>query len=218
MRALVPPMAGFFGFLGTCLERGEVEHDCVVDGYSVGTLVGLAGVAAIDAGALAWDRERPDPRPQRSWYGWQLMIVDGAAIAAGAVATAKPRNDDGDSEPVNPIVGPWAMGYLVGLVGGPVVHFTHRRWGTGFISLGARALAGPLFALPGVAGYCAATAGVTNCSETGALWGLFGGLVAVDLFDALVLAHEDVEETQQARYAPYLSVGPSSLTLAGYLP
>ena len=80
------------------------------------------------------------------------------------------------------------MGYLVGLVGGPTVHFVHGNWGTGFISLGARALIGPLGVVPGIAGYCAATGGVKNCSEDGALYGLVGGLVAVDLFDALVLA------------------------------
>lgn len=215
LRLLVPPAAGFFGFLGSCMQRGEVEHDCVVDGYSTGTLVGLAGVAAIDAGALAWERPRPDASPPGSWYGWQLFIVDGAAIATGiAIGAGKPRNEEG--ERTEPVIAPWAMGYLVGLVAGPVVHFAHGRWGRGFISLGARALAGPMFAVMGIAGYCAATGGVTNCSQTGALYGLLGGLAIVDVFDALVLAHEEVEPTQQARYAPTVSVGPNSLTVGGY--
>jgi len=215
LRVLVPPVAGFVGFLGTCMGRGDIEHDCVVDGYTGGTLVGLAGVATIDAALLAWERERPEATPTRSWYGWQLLVVDGAAIATGiALGARKPTNDSG--EPIEPVVAPWAMGYLVGLVAGPVVHFAHGNWGTGFISLGARALAGPMFAVMGVAGYCAATAGVTNCSETGALYGLLGGLAVVDVFDAFVLAHDEVEAPEQGRYAPSVSVGPNSLTVGGY--
>lgn len=69
--------------------------------------------------------------------------------------------------------------------------------------------------VPGVAGYCAATAGVHNCSETGAIYGLLGGLVAVDLFDALVLAHHEVEPADQA-CAPYVSVGSQSVVVGGY--
>lgn len=215
LRVLVPPAAGFFGFLGTCMGRGDIEHDCVVDGYTGGSLVGLGGVAAIDAALLAWDRERPEPGPTRSWYGWQLLVVDTAAITTGIVLGArKPTNDAG--ERIEPVVAPWAMGYLVGLVAGPVVHFAHGNWGTGFISLGARALAGPMFAVMGVAGYCAATAGVSHCSETGALYGLLGGLAIVDVFDAFVLAHDEVESPEQALYTPSVSVGPGSLTLAGY--
>jgi len=215
LRVLVPPVAGFFGFLGTCMGRGDIEHDCVVDGYSGGTLVGLAGVAAIDAALLARDRPGTDPDPPRSWYGWQLLAVDGAAITTGIILGArKPRNEEG--ERLDPLVAPWAMGYLVGLVAGPVVHFAHGNWGRGFISLGARALAGPMFAVMGVAGYCAATAGVTNCSQTGAMYGLLGGLAIVDVFDAFVLAHDEVEPTEQASYAPYVSVGPSSLMVGGY--
>lgn len=215
LRVLVPPVAGFFGFLGSCMENGDVEHECVVDGYSVGTLVGLAGASAIDVGLLAWDRPKTDSKPAGSWYGWQLFIVDGAAIGTGIVIGAsKPRNEEG--ERTDPVAAPWAMGYLVGLVAGPVVHFSHGRWGRAFISLGARALAGPMFAVMGVAGYCAATGGVSDCSKTGALYGLLGGLAIVDVFDALVLAHEEVEPNQQARYTPTVSVGPNSLTVGGY--
>lgn len=59
-------------------------------------------------------------------------------------------------------------------------------------------MAGPMFVVPGVAGYCAATAGVHDCSETGAVYGLLGGLVAVDLFDALVLVHDEVAPARSA--------------------
>jgi len=38
------------------MGRGDFEHDCVVDGYTTGSLVGLAGAAALDASLLAWDR------------------------------------------------------------------------------------------------------------------------------------------------------------------
>ncbi len=217
MRLMIPPLSGFFGFVGTCLGRGDFEHDCVVDGYTTGSIVGLAGVAALDSAVLAWDRPTHEPRPDENWYGWQLIVMDGAALAGGAVLTARrPRSEAG--EPVHPALGPWAADYVVGLVGGPVIHFTHGRWGTGFISLGARAIAGPMFVVAGVAGYCANTAGVHDCSKTGAAYGLLGGLVAVDLFDALVLANEEAERPDQASYAPYVGVGPGSLTVAGTFP
>jgi hypothetical protein len=70
------------------------------------------------------------------------------------------------------------------------VHFVNARWGIGFASFGLRALGGPIGAVPGLIGYCAATAGVRGCVETGAAYGLVGGLIAVDLLDALVLAHD----------------------------
>jgi len=155
-------------------------------------------------------RESTPPKP---WSGWQILMLDGLALTAGAALAARnPENEEG--EDIHPALSPWAADCLAG---GPVIHFAHGRVGTGFISLGARTLVGPMFVLPGVAGYCAATAGVHNCSEIGAVYGLLGGLVAVDLFDALVLAHEDVEPNETASYAPYVQLGPGSVVVGGYL-
>lgn len=199
-----------------CTSNNDFDRDCAERGLGAGTLVGLAGMTALDAGLFAWERpHRAPPKPEREWYGWQLLFLDGAAIAAGAAfAQSDPETKDG--EPLHPAAATWAMGYTVGLLAGPIVHFTHGRLGTGFASFGARALVGPMFALPGFIGYCAATAGVRGCASTGAQWGLLGGLVAVDVFDALVLAHDPVVD--EHAYRPSLYVGQSTIGVAGYWP
>jgi hypothetical protein len=116
-------------------------------------------------------------------------------------------------------VATWVLGYAVGFFGGPIVHFSHAKWGIGFASFGARALGGPLLgALPGLIGYCAATGGVDDCAATGASWGLLGGLVAVDLFDGLVLARERPSRKKKQAYLPFLTFTRNSVILGGYLP
>jgi len=73
----------------------------------------------------------PDHReePERRWYGWQVMLTDGAALASLA--------GSGQSS---------GWGYLalaLYLGGGPVVHFAHENVAIGFASLGVRVV-GPL--------------------------------------------------------------------------
>ena len=50
------------------------------------------------------------------------------------------------------------------------------------------------------------------------MYGLLGGLVAVDLFDALVLAYEGVDPNETASCAPYVQLGRGSVVVGGYLP
>ena len=216
-RSLVPPVTGFFGLIGVCVGRGDFEHDCVVDGYVGGTIFGLASAAAFDAGLLAWDHPRRDPEPERYWYGAQTLAVDAGTLAFGAyIATREPRTKSGQK--IHPALATWVGAWSFGLFGGPIVHFVHGRWGIGFASFGLRAVAGPLGAVPGLMGYCAATAGVRGCTETGASWGLLGGLVAIDLLDALVLAHEKVDTKTASDRQVFVGVGPGTVTLGGYLP
>lgn len=214
-RTLIPPLTGVFGLVGVCVGRGDFERDCVVDGLVGGSLVGLAGAAAIDVGLLSWD---PPPRknePERYWYGIQTLAIDAGTLGFGAyIASTAPRTKSGQK--LHPALATWVGAWSLGLLGGPIVHFAHGRVGAGFGSFGLRALAGPIGALPGLMGYCAATAGVRGCTETGAAWGLVGGLVAVDLVDALVLAHEKVDVKKAAGQQVFVGVGPGTLNVGGY--
>jgi hypothetical protein len=216
-RALVPPVTGFFGLIGVCVGRGDFEHDCVVDGYVGGTIVGLASAAAVDAGLLAWDPPPRKDEPERNWYGAQILAVDAGTLAFGAyIASSEPRTKSGQK--IHPGLATWVGAWSLGLLGGPIVHFVHGRVGAGFGSFGLRAIAGPLGAVPGLMGYCAATAGTRGCTETGAAWGLVGGLVAIDLLDALVLAHEKVDAKTASERQVFVGVGPGTLSVGGYLP
>ncbi len=214
-RTLIPPVTGFFGLIGVCVGRGDFEHDCVVDGYVGGTVFGLASAAAIDAGLLAWDPPPRKTEPERYWYGTQTLAVDAGTLAFGAyLATREPRTKSGQK--IHPALATWVGAWSLGLLGGPIVHFVHGRVGMGFASFGLRAVAGPLGAVPGLMGYCAATAGVRGCTETGASWGLLGGLVAIDLLDGLVLAHEKVDAKQASAQQVFVGVGPGTLNVGGY--
>jgi hypothetical protein len=72
---------------------------------------------------------------------------------------------------------------------------------------------GPLGALPGMFGYCAAT-GTHDCFQIGAQWGLLGGALAVSLFDALVMARKQV--STQPTSGVTASLGPGTIAIGGY--
>jgi hypothetical protein len=122
--------------------------------------------------------------PARRWYGWQTLILDGAALATwGAAGT-------GGGSGVLAVAG---LG--VYLLGPPIVHFAHGHVGKGFGDILMRV------GLPlglGALGYAAGSddcRGGDFCLPTSALYaGLgvligYGGAVAID---AALLAREDV--------------------------
>jgi hypothetical protein len=215
MRLFIPPLVSLFGFVGVCTSRGEFEADCRQDGLTGGALVGMLGVAALDAAVFA------DPRPrvkrEEHWYGWKLLTLDGAALLAGAyVAANPPRADNG--ERLDRQTALWVPPYLIGLFGGPIIHATHGQWLRALGSFGLRGVVGPMAALPGLLGYCSTTGGVDDCTSTGAQFGLVAGLLAVDLFDALVMAREEVERGEGSAFMPTLSAGPGFIAVSGALP
>ena len=215
VRLVLPPTVGFAGWLAACTARRHFDTDCARSGWTAGSLVGLAGAAALDAGVLASPRAFDQDDAGGTWYGWQTFAIDATGVGLGAsLALSSPRT--GEGEKIHPALPTWAIGLTIGLFGGPIVHFAHGRWGTGLISLGARFLVGPLGAAPGAIGYCAATGGVHDCAAVGAQWGLLGGLVAVSLFDGLVLANEPAEEKAASSVTLYL--GPGTIGVTGYLP
>ncbi|HKU45111.1 MAG TPA: hypothetical protein VJR89_43425 [Polyangiales bacterium] len=210
MRAFAPPLDGVFGLVGSCLSK-EFEGSCVETGWGVGSLIGSAGAAAFDALVLS----RPEPRSSAppSWYGLQILAIDLIGYGAGIYyASRKPHDADGDA--LHPALAVWVPSYIIGFIGAPIVHFAHGEIERGFGSLGLRLLVGPLGAVFGLMGYCAATGGATDCSGDGALWGLLGGALSVSLLDAFALAREPVAASEHASSLG-VSVGPGAISVAG---
>ncbi|MBI2390463.1 MAG: hypothetical protein HYV09_12815 [Deltaproteobacteria bacterium] len=129
------------------------------------------------------DLEPPpvSPKPVRTWYGWQNLAIDGAAVTLLYVAgNASGRDND-------------SFGYgavATYALGGPIIHLAHGNPGTALGSLALRVGAPVGGAMLG----CAADA---DSSELGCLGGAvvgfllgYGTAVAVD---AAALAYEEHE-------------------------
>jgi hypothetical protein len=68
---------------------------------------------------------------RRRWYGWQLLIFDGAVLSALGIGTAADIRGDAAT----------ALGFSLGLVfdvAPPIVHAVHHRGGMGWASFGVR--------------------------------------------------------------------------------
>lgn len=143
----------------------------------------LATCSSVTSGARA--AEAPaDPSP--SWYGYQALFADGAAIAGG-IAT-------------NGVL--FVPAYLLGA---PAVHAIHRRPLRAFVDLGLR-LGLPLAGAAAVGGseYLATREKGGQLLTFGVL-GAASGAIAAMTIDATVLAWEDAP----ARKESALSIAPS---------
>lgn len=136
------------------------------------------------AGEATAPASPPETEMESRWYGWQILIVDGASIVTMPI-----------------LVG--LAGYVLG---GPIVHAAHDRWGIGALSLGAR-LAGPTLGILAMGG--------ADCKGDfcglGLLVGAAVGAGVAVAIDAALLAHEDVPVTRRSERAatPIFSIKPS---------
>ncbi len=155
-------------------------------------------VAARDIG-----RELTEPDPDaRHWYGWETLTVDAVSIAA------------------MPLAGVGVGGYLLGA---PIVHAAHDRWGAAATSLGMRV------ALP-IAGAYAGVA-LANCPKNTqdegmcglgeALVGLGLGMLTAIVIDAAVLGYEPapsksatIARLPQVAIAPWIERDRKGASLA----
>jgi hypothetical protein len=126
-----------------------------------------------------------------SWYGWQTLAVDGAALlmAVGGVSVS----DGGQGNGGQAFAGLATATYALG---GPIVHFAHAHVSSGFASLALRVFTPILFAFVGY--------GLQDCAG-GQLCGLGGlviggglGILTAITVDAAVLAREDVPDREVA--------------------
>jgi len=128
------------------------------------------------------DDDRP-LEPRRVWYGWQTLVVDGAAFSTlliGAAANGSSGGDDGSA-----LVGIGLLGYEFGP---GIVHFVHRNPGRGFASFGVR------FGMP-LAGAVLGASLASNCDGyqcegDGAAVGLLLGMAGAIALDAAVFAYD----------------------------
>jgi hypothetical protein len=198
-RMVVPPVVSFVGMGFGCL-LSSIADDCASDSARWGFALGALGTTALDVGLLAYERRPTEPR---SWYGWQTLVIDGAALTAGVIVIL--RGDEPDRR--KRYAGMAVLPLVTGLLISPWVHAFHGRWGTALGSLGLRAFAPALGALVGLSGYCAATGGADDCTGDGAVYGLLGGTVLTAAIDIGLMSHDASAESARAKrtLSPYVA-------------
>jgi hypothetical protein len=94
--------------------------------------------------------DKPAPKYEKTWYGWQTLIADGAAIAmyeGGRASTTAPLK---------------TAGIMTFFLGTPILHMIHGNVGAGFGSAGLR------FALPGLGALVGLFAGIASSNASSA--------------------------------------------------
>jgi hypothetical protein len=142
--------------------------------------------AAPAANVVTAPRPAVDMQPKKvkeEWYGYQNLIVDGAATAMifGPLLLDK-------GKPEGSIMLAGALTYIGG---GPVVHWLHGNVGPGFGSFALRV------GLPVTGAFWGAIGGAmlmprssSRGFETGAAVGFFAGMAGATILDAGLLAYE----------------------------
>jgi hypothetical protein len=140
--------------------------------------------------------------PERRWYGWQIMLTDGAALVS--VSAAAHGSGWGD------------LALALYLVGGPVVHFAHENVAKGGASLALRVVAPLGGALLG--GLAGAVLGGTDNScgnyfcpsgaEIGVGAGIVLGVLAASIIDVAALAYDTDPESRTHSVTPRLHLAP----------
>ncbi len=147
-----------------------------------------------------------------SWYGWQTLSTDGAAVLLGVLSAAA------DGQTGKDAFGGAAIA-AYGL-GGPTVHAAHGRWGAGAGSLALRV------GTPVVTGFVGGLIGaalptknedalgglVENVGQTylGLVYGVLAGAGIAAGLDAAFLAHETKTATAAEKTArPSMQVAPT---------
>lgn len=184
----------------TCLLVLSVTHGVRADDAEVGLEAGqLPGWLGADR-AAARDSDRP-------WYGWQTLTTDGVAV--GAMVSIG-------------LVRDWGVAGALGLVGtssyllgAPIIHAAHGRWGAAFGSLGLRTV--PILLSVGIA-----SCGLAH--PFGEVSGACAGLIplavlttlAPIVLDPALLAYDDPPDPRGAvvMIAPWATPNSGGLSLA----
>jgi hypothetical protein len=155
-------------------------------------LVAASALASATAGHAAAAQDESGPArdaPETTWYGWQIMLTDAAAVASfAAIGSA------GSDAAARDLAIAGALAYLGG---GPIVHGVHDRGveaGESFLlRLGlpfGLALTGDLVAL-GLNGACSGSQCAIQPSSM-AIGGLLVGAIGASAIDIVALAHAPV--------------------------
>ncbi|HMI89807.1 MAG TPA: hypothetical protein VK509_00510, partial [Polyangiales bacterium] len=84
-RLVAPPVVSVIGLGFGCL-LSSIADNCASDSARWGFALGAIGTTALDVGLLAYERR---PAEAREWYGWQTLVIDGAALTAGVIVTVR---------------------------------------------------------------------------------------------------------------------------------
>lgn len=151
-----------------------------------------------------------DDTPPAPWYGWQLLVADGAALGLGLLAAsaggAEGRQRTGD----------WAAAtWGLGMVGSIAVHAGNRRPPAAVAAVPIRLTVPLLGGLLGMGGTCLALQ-EARCARDGARWGFWAGLGGAALLDAAVLGTPFTRTTAHGWYGTTtLVVDLGGLALGG---
>lgn len=160
---------------------------------------------------------KPSTHTEKTWYGWQNLVVDAASITVLAIGVGQGTDGSGLR-----VAG--GLGYVFG---SPIVHWVHGNIGPGFGSLGMRVLLPPIGLVVGiVVGAIAGASDRNNSIEdasssiaTGAVAGFFIGVAIPVVLDAAVLSWEKNEVPNTARVrmpaTPTLTMRPILRPTAG---
>jgi hypothetical protein len=151
--------------------------------------------------ALSPGRPPPDyladeARPTRRWYGWQTLIVDGAAsVALLTLASQSRSSNDGW---LAPVTGTY-------LLASPIIHVAHGHPGKALLSLGIRGV-GPLL-------IAAAFASGSSSGELGTVNGplLVLGVLAIPAaiaVDAAAIAREGTPHEDASSFVLRMGFSP----------
>lgn len=202
-RLVVAPVGALFGLVGGCLSDNGGHCS---EGARYGFLVGTVAGALLDATILGHERE---PDPERAWYGWQPLIIDVAMLGAG-IATVRSKDLTRSETGAGLAVLPWVFGFTLA----PWIHGFHGRWGTALASFAMRSVGVGFGALAGLIGYCSASGGDTGCTNTGATYGLLGGVILASAIDSALLSYAKPDtDTSSARVMPFVAPDRHGLTL-----
>lgn len=142
------------------------------------TVAPVAPVAAPPA--EQWRRrERVE---ETSWYGWQVLVADGASLIVLPIGAGVSQSE---------ILGFAALGGY--LLAPPIMHGARGRWGIAAASLGLRLGVPTVGLLLGAAVDSESCRGGDFCVEAGAALGFVAGILGAVALDASLLSFEKVD-------------------------
>jgi hypothetical protein len=161
----------------------------------------LAALVAGARAARAADADDgPSRQPETSWYGWQVMATDGAAIGAAVLGYMVGEGQRPSASGTANVL--YASSFALYALGGPMVHWAHGNGRKGLTSLGLRAgvpLGGALLGFAIGSAVCDSEDDLIPCPVGFAVMGTFTGMVAAAIVDAGGVAHEPAGPTRGPR-------------------
>jgi hypothetical protein len=210
-----PPPAATAG--GAAPDNNEVEPDVVVEKDAptekkVEAPPGAAPDAPVAPGKVALLEKDGERRPVGSdhwtWYGWQIILSDAAALTMVSLAEATASGGGNDTGTADTLL---ALGISQYVSGGFAVHAAHGRWLNAGLSVGVRLLAPAIGLAIGLGAAQAAGGGFDSFGDIA--YGFLGGIVVAHLVDATALSFvaprpEPVTRAAAVQWVPVLHVAP----------